>query len=141
MILSASYDEISRLISRQSGQQVTFQYKNPDTLTVSYVASIPMPVVSRPLTHTVTFDVTLEELALPRVVLRFDGGRMGGKVFEMGLQKVLAKLPAGVVERVEGGRVVLNLQAVPQMQSRIAQLRVNSLSFYSTSFSLDADVR
>ena len=86
-------------------------------------------------------DYTLSGYDSEEYVRRFDGGRMGGKVFEMGLQKVLAKLPAGVVERVEGGRVVLNLQAVPQMQSRIAQLRVNSLSFYSTSFSLDADVR
>ena len=34
MTLSATYDEISRLLREKSGQQIGFRYKDADTLTV-----------------------------------------------------------------------------------------------------------
>lgn len=141
MILSASYDEINRLVREKSGQTIGIQYKDIDTLTLSYEASIPIPVISRPLTHTVSADVQLVELALPRVVLQFDAGKAGNLALDMASRKLLERLPAGLVEEFTGGRAVLNLDAVSKLRTLLARLQVNSLSFYSTSLSLDAALK
>lgn len=138
MILSASYDEITRLVREKSGQTIGIRYKDVDTLTLSFDASIPIPVISRPLTHTVSADVQLVELAPPRAVLQFDVGRAGNLALDMASRKLLEKLPAGLVEDFTGGRAVLNLDAVPQLKTLFSRLQVNNLSFYSTSLSLDA---
>ena len=141
MILSASYDEITRLIREKSGQNIGIQYKSADTLTLSYEASIPIPILSRPLTHTVSADVQLVGLNLPHVVLLFDAGKAGNLAMDMASQKLLEKLPAGLVEQFSGGRAELNLAAVPQLKALFERLKVNSLSFYSTSVSLDAEFK
>lgn len=138
MILSVSYDEISALVREKSGQVIGIRYKDADTLTLSYEASISLPVINRPITHTVAADVRVVELDLPRAVLQLDAGKAGNLALDMASQKLLAKLPAGLVEEFAGGRAVLNLAAVPQLQTLFERLKVNNLSFYSTSLSLDA---
>ncbi|MBO4525565.1 MAG: hypothetical protein J5692_03115 [Bacteroidales bacterium] len=138
MILSVSYDEISALVREKSGQVIGIRYKDADTLTLSYEASISLPVINRPITHTVAADVRVVELEMPRAVLQIDAGKAGNMALDMASQKLLAKLPAGLVEEFAGGRAVLNLAAVPQLQTLFERLKVNNLSFYSTSLSLDA---
>lgn len=138
MILSVSYDEISALVREKSGQVIGIRYKDADTLTLSYEASISLPVINRPITHTVAADVRVVELDMPRAVLQIDAGKAGNMALDMASQKLLAKLPAGLVEEFAGGRAVLNLAAVPQLQTLFERLKVNNLSFYSTSLSLDA---
>ena len=141
MILSASYDEITRLIHEKSGQHIGLQYKNADTLTVSYEASIPIPILNRPLTHTVSADVQLVGLNLPHVVLLFDAGKTGNLAMDMVAKPLLAKLPAGLVEHFSGGRAELNLAVVPQLKALFERMKVNSLSFYNTAVSLDAEIK
>ena len=141
MILSASYEEITRLVREKSGQQIGLQYKDADTLTLSYDAPIPIPITRKPLTHKVSADVTVVELALPRAVLQLDAGRAGNFALDMASQKLLEKLPAGLVESFSGGRIVLNLDAVPQLKALFARLQVNSLTFYGSSLSLDASLK
>ncbi|MBR5100645.1 MAG: hypothetical protein IKX34_05025 [Bacteroidales bacterium] len=141
MILSVSYDEIARLVREKSGQNIGIQYKTADTLTLSYEASIPIPILSRPLTHTVSADVQLVELDLPRAVLQLDAGRAGNMALDLAAQKLLEKLPSGLVEHFSGGRAELNLAAVPKLQKIFERLKVNSLSFYSTSLNLDAELK
>ena len=138
MILSVSYDEISALVREKSGQVIGIRYKDVDTLTLSYEASISLPVINRPITHTVAADVRVVELDMPRAVLQIDAGKAGNMALDMASQKLLAKLPAGLVEEFAGGRAVLNLAAVPQLQTLFERLKVNNLSFYSTSLNLDA---
>ena len=138
MILSVSYDEISALVREKSGQVIGIRYKDADTLTLSYEASISLPVINRPITHTVAADVRVVELDMPRAVLQIDAGKAGNMALDMASQKLLAKLPAGLVEEFAGGRAVLNLAAVPQLQTLFERLKVNNLSFYSTSLNLDA---
>ena len=137
MLLAVSYDEICHLVREKSGQMIGMQYKDVDTLTLTYEASISLPVINRPITHTVATDVRLVELDLPRAVLQFDAGRMGNMALDMASQKILAKLPDGLVEEFSAGRAVLNLAAVPKLQNLFERMKVNSLSFYSTSLNLD----
>ncbi|MBR5018254.1 MAG: hypothetical protein IKX53_01295 [Bacteroidales bacterium] len=141
MILSVSYEEIARLVREKSGQNIGIQYKSADTLTLSYEASIPIPILSRPLTHTVSADVQLVSLDLPHAVLQLDAGRAGNMALDLAAQKLLEKLPAGLVEHFSGGRAELNLAAVPKLQALFERLKVNSLSFYSTSLNLDAELK
>ena len=141
MILSLSYDELCSMIREKSGQVIGLKYKDVDTLTVSYEASLSLPVINRPITHTVSADVRVVELDLPRTVLQVDAGRAGNMAVDMASQKLLSKLPAGLVEEFSGGRAVLNLAALPQLQKLFERLKVNSLSFYSTSFNLDATLQ
>ena len=141
MILSISYDEISALVREKSGQVIGLQYKDSDTLTLRYDATIPLPVFNRPITHTVAADVRVVELNLPHAVLQVDAGRAGNLALDMASQTLLAKLPAGLVENFSGGRAVLNLAAVPRLAALFERMKVNSLSFYSNSLSLDADLK
>ena len=141
MILSLSYDEICHLVREKSGQMIGMQYKDVDTLTLTYEASISLPVINRPITHTVAADVRLVELDLPRVVLQLDAGRMGNMALDMASKKLLEKLPAGLVEEFADGRAMLNLAAVPQLQKVLERLTVNSFSFYSTSLNLDVTLK
>ena len=60
---------------------------------------------------------------------------------DMASQKILQKLPEGLVESFSGGRAVLNLAAVPQTRTLLEKLKVNSLSFFTTSLSLDVEVK
>lgn len=137
MILSVSYDEISALVREKSGQVIGIRYKDADTLTLSYEASISLPVINRPITHTVAADVRVVELDIPRAVLQIDAGKAGNMALDMASQKLLAKLPAGLVEEFAGGRAVLNLAALPKLQAVFERLKVNGLSFYATSLGLD----
>ena len=137
MVISASYDEISRLVREKSGQSVGFQYKSADTLTLTYEASISLPVINRPITHTVSADVQLVEFDGRRAVLQIDAGSAGNMALDMASRKLLQRLPEGLVESFSGGRAVLNLASVPQLGQLFARMQVNSLSFYSTSLSLD----
>ena len=141
MILSATYNEISRLVQEKTGQSIGLQYKSADTLTVSYDAVIPLPIFNRPISRTLTADVRLVELACPRAVLQVDAGLAGNMAMDMASQKLLSKLPAGLVEQFSGGRAVLNLNAVPQLKALFDRMNVNTLSFYSSSLSVDADLK
>ena len=141
MILSISYDEISELVREKSGQVIGLQYKAADTLTLHYQASIPLPVIKRPITTTVSADVQLVELDLPRVVIQLDAGKAGNLVLERFSQKLLAKLPTGLVETFTGGRAVLNLAAFPQLTPVFERMKVNNLSFFEMSLSLDASFK
>ena len=141
MILSISYDEISELVREKSGQVIGLQYKAADTLTLYYQASIPLPVIKRPITTTVSADVQLVELDLPRVVIQLDAGKAGNLVLERFSQKLLAKLPTGLVETFTGGRAVLNLAAFPQLTPVFERMKVNNLSFFEMSLSLDASFK
>ena len=138
MILSVSYDEISRLVREKSGQSIGIRNKDIDTLTLSYEATIPLPIINRPITHTVSADVRIEELAPPRVVLQLDAGKAGNMALDMASQRLLARLPAGLVTSFSGGRAVLDLSAVPKLAKLLDRLEINNLSFYSNSLGLDA---
>lgn len=137
MVISASYDEISQLVRQRSGQSVGIQYKGPDKLTFTYEASISLPVINRPITHTVSADLQLVEFDGRRAVLQLDAGKAGNMALDMASQKLLQKLPEGFVESFSGGRAVLNLAAIPQLARLLERVQVNSLSFYSSSLSLD----
>lgn len=137
MLISASYDEISQLVRQKSGQVIGLGYKSADTLTVSYEASISLPVINRPITHTVSADVQLVEFDGKRAVLQVDAGKVGNMALDMVSQRLLQKLPEGLVEQFSGGRAVLNLASVPQLRALFERMQVNSLAFHASSLSLD----
>ena len=140
MVISSSYDEISRLVRERTGQNIGISLKDTDTLTISYEASVTIPLLNRPVTHTVSADVRVVELDLPRAVLQLDAGKAGNLALDLASQKLLQKLPEGLVESFSGGRAVLNLAAVPQAKALFERLKVNSLCFYSTSLNLDVEL-
>lgn len=140
MILSVSYDELSSLVREVSGQPLGLQYKDVDTLTVSYDATISLPIINKPITHTLSADVRLVELDLPRVVLQLDAGKAGNMALDLASKKLLSKLPEGLVTEFSDGRAVLDLSAVPKLASLFDFLKVHGLSFYDSSLSLDAEL-
>lgn len=141
MILSATYEEITRLVYEKSGQQIGIRYKDPETLTLSYNATIPIPILNRPLSHMLSADVQVAEFAPPRVVLQVNAGAAGNLALDMASQKLLAKLPAGLVEHFSAGRAELNLAAVPQLKALLERLRVERLSFFESSLSLEGELK
>ena len=141
MILSATYDEIARLLREKTGQSISLRYKDADAVTVSLEASIPIPLLARPLTHTVSADVRIVELALPHVSLQLDAGGLGGAALDLASGTLLKKLPAGLVESFSGGCAVLNLDALPRAKALLEKLRINDLRFHEASLNLDAELK
>lgn len=141
MILSATYDEIARLLREKTGQSISLRYKDADAVTVSLEASIPIPLLARPLIHTVSADVRIVELALPRVTLQLDAGGLGGAALDLASGTLLKKLPAGLVENFSGGCAVLNLDALPRAKALLEKLRINDLRFHEASLNLDAELK
>lgn len=137
MVISSSYEEISALVRERSGRNIGIRYKDVDTLTLSVEASIPIPILAKPLTHTLSTDVRLASLDLPRAVIEINAGKAGNFALDMASQKLLERLPAGLVESFEGGRATLNLEAIPKLRELLGKVKINGLSFYSTSLSLD----
>ena len=140
MILSASYDELSRLFREKSGQSLGLRYKDADTLTFIYDATITLPILNKPVTHTINVDMRVVEFAPPRAVLQFDAGPAGNMALDMASRKLLDKLPEGLVESFQSGRAVLCLDAVPQLKTLFEHLTVNDISFYDQSLRIDASL-
>lgn len=141
MILSLTYDEIVRTVKEKSGRQIGIRRKDADTLTLSVEAAIPMPLIHKPLTRTVSADVQVVELDLPRAVLRIDAGAAGNLALDMASQQLLSRLPVGLVESFSGGTAVLHLDAVPRLRTLFERIRVDRLAFYESSLSVEGDLR
>lgn len=141
MRLSLTYDEIIRTVKEKSGQQIGIRYKDADTLTLTCEASIPIPLINRPVTHTFSADVQVVSLDLPHAVLQIDAGTAGNMALDLASQRLLSKLPAGLVEHFSGGRAVLNLDAVPRLRAFFEKMSVRQLTFYDASLSIDAELK
>ena len=141
MIISLTYDEISRLVRERSGREIGISYKDADTLTLSFEASIPIPIISNPLTRRMTADIRVEELAPPRAVLQVDAGKAGNMALDFASRMIMERLPAGLVESISGGRIEMNLNAVPRLESLFKRIEVKSLTFYGSSLSLEAELK
>ena len=96
---------------------------------------------SRPLTHTVSADVRLAELAFPRVTLQLDAGGAGNMALDMASGMLLKRLPEGLVEDFSGGQAVLNLGALEPVKALSEKLQINSLLFREEGMCLDADIK
>jgi len=138
MLLSASYEELSRLIREKSGQAIDIQYKDVDTLTLGYDATISLPIIGKPISHRISADVRVVEFAPPRAVLQIEAGAAGNMAMGFAAQRLLDRLPAGLVESFSGGRAELNLYAIPQLKTLFERFHVNALDFYENSLSIDA---
>lgn len=141
MIISLTYDEISRLIRERSGREIGIGYKDADTLTLSFEASIPIPIISNPLTRRMTADIRVEEFAPPRAVLQVDAGKAGNMALDFASRMIMEHLPAGLVESITGGRIEMNLNAVSRLESLFKRIEVKSLTFYGSSLSLEAEIK
>lgn len=141
MIISLTYDEISRLVRERSGREIGISYKDADTLTLSFEASIPIPIISNPLTRRMTADIRVEELAPPRAVLQVDAGKAGNMALDFASRMIMERLPAGLVESISGGRIEMNLNAVPRLESLFKRIEVKGLTFYGSSLSLEAELK
>ena len=124
MILSTSYDELARLIREKSGQTIGIQYKDSDTLTLSYDATISLPIINKPVTHTVSADVQLVDFNPPRAELQVKAGAAGNMALDFAAKRILDRLPAGLVEEFSGGCAVLNLDAVPQLKTFFSRMEI-----------------
>lgn len=141
MIISLTYDEISRLVRERSGREIGISYKDADTLTLSFEASIPIPIISNPLTRRMTADIRVEELAPPRAVLQVDAGKAGNMALDFASRMIMERLPDGLVDSISGGRIEMNLNAVPRLESLFKRIEVKSLTFYGSSLSLEAELK
>ena len=141
MIISLTYDEISRLIREKGGREIGISYKDADTLTLSFEASIPIPLLSAPLTRRMTADIRVEEFAPPRTVLQVDAGKARNMALDLASKIIIDRLPAGLVESFSGGRIEMNLNAVPRLEDLFKKIKVDSLSFYGNSLSLEAELK
>ena len=141
MILSVAYDEIVSMVREKSGRTIGISGKDADTVTLSYEAEIPIPIINRPLTKTVSVDLHVEEFAPPRAIISLDAGVAGNMALDMASKKILERLPAGLVESLSGGRAVLNLDSVPQLQALFQRIKVNDLSFYGSSLAIDFSLK
>lgn len=141
MNISTSYDELVRLIREKSGQTIGIRYKDLDTLTLSYDATISLPIINKPVTHTLSADVQLVAFNPPHAELQVKAGAAGNMALDFAAKRLLDKLPAGLVEEFSGGRAVLNLDAVPQLKTFFSRMEIKQWAFYTTSINVEAELK
>ena len=79
MILQASYNEINDIIRQKSGHDVRIAYKNADTLIVSFMASVKVPIWGL-VTKSFSADLHLLSVNGSRITADIDTGCLGAVI-------------------------------------------------------------
>lgn len=139
MILQASYNEINDIIRQKSGRDVQIAYKGPDCLTVSFTASVKVPIFGS-IDKAFSTDMHLMAIDGSRITAEIDTGSLGAVILNQLKSLLLAKVPAGLVESFNGKRMVLNLSALPQAKAIFDNLAVNNLTIAENAVYVDASM-
>ena len=74
-------------------------------------------------------------------MLQVDAGKAGNMALDLASRKILEHLPAGLVKSISGGRIEMDLNAVPRLETLFKKVKVKSLSLYGSSLSLEAGLQ
>lgn len=144
MILQASYNEINDIIRNKSGRDVYISYKDVDTLDVTVTASVKVKLIgpfSKSIEKSFSADIHIVGISGSFLTADVDAGRLGSLVLSQAKSFILSKAPEGLVDSIDGKRMVLNLVAIPQAKAVFDNLVINNLTIAENAVYVDASLK
>ena len=126
MLLTLPFSELTELIRKETKHSVGLTYKSTDEVLVSYIASVKVPLLSRPISKEFQMGVKLLDVSNEKVDFQLDAGMLNG-VLDFASSFLLNKLPSGLLESVSNGRGTLRLSAIPQLRPVLDRLEIAGL--------------
>lgn len=140
MEITIPFTELMGLIQKESGQTVGLAYKSPDEVIVSYIASVKVPLLSRPISKEFQVGVKLLDVFQDKVDFQLDAGMLNG-VLDFASSFLLNKLPPGLLESFANGRGTLRLSAIPQLRPVLDRLEIGGLYMDPDNLHLKAQTK
>lgn len=135
MLLQATYNELNALIREKAQiEGLSLDFDASDTAKVSYDLKI------LGMTSTVSFLVKVISIEGSRITAEINAGSIGNIVVGLAKKSFIKKTPEGLIESFDKKIAVLNLDAVPELQSVLENITVNSVSFTEENVVVDAIV-
>ena len=140
MEITIPFTELMGLIQKESGQTVGLTYKSTDEVLVSYIASVKVPLLSRPISKEFQVGVKLLDVSQDKVDFQLDAGMLNG-VLDFASSFLLNKLPPGLLESFANGRGTLRLSAIPQLRPVLDRLEIGGLYMDPDNLHLKAQTK
>ena len=126
MEITISFTELMGLIQKESGRTVGLAYKSSDEVLVSYIASVKVQLLNRPISKEFQVGVKLLEVSQDKVDFQLDAGMLNG-VLDFASSFLLNKFPPGLLESFANGRGTVCLSAIPQLRPVLDRLEIGGL--------------
>lgn len=140
MHLTIPFSELTELIRKETGQSVGLSYKSSDEVFVSYLASVKVPLLSRPISKEFQVGVRLLNVSQDKVDFQLDAGMLNG-VLDFASSFLLNKLPPGLLGSFSNGRGTLCLSAIPQLRPVLDRLEIGGLYMDPDNLHLKAQTK
>lgn len=135
MLLQASYNELNENISEKAQVKgLTLDYCSSDTAKVSYKLNI------LGMSPSVSAKVRILSIEGSRITAEIHAGSIGDIIVSLVKKSLIKKTPEGLIESFDKKIAVVNLDAVPELQSVFENITVNSVSFTEENVVVDAIV-
>ena len=136
MLLQATYKELNGLIREKARiEGLSLAFDSSDTTQVSYQLKI------LGITSTVSFQVKVLSIEGSRITAEIHAGCIGDLILDVAKKSIIQKTPEGLIESFDNKTAVVNLGAIPELQSVFDTLTVNSISFTERTVCLDGGVK
>lgn len=140
MLLTLPFSELTELIRKETKHSVGLTYKSTDEVLVSYIASVKVPLLSRPISKEFQVGVKLLDVSNEKVDFQLDAGMLNG-VLDFASSFLLNKLPSGLLESFSNGRGTLRLSAIPQLRPVLDRLEIAGLYLDPDNLHLKAQTK
>jgi len=136
MLLQATYDELNEIISEKAQVKgLTLDYCSSDTAKVSYKFNI------LGMSPSISAKVRIIAIEGSRIKAEIHAGSIGDIIVSLAKKNFIKKTPEGLIESFDKKIAVVNLDAIPEVQSVFENITVNSVSFTEENVVVDAIVK
>ena len=126
-VIAIPVSDITGIIRKKSGRDITVSTKAPDHIDVSYAGKVDIPLLGeQDVDFAAGFKVV--EVQDDRMVLQMDSGTALNLAADLVAPLILERLPAGLVESYSNGRTVVNLKAIPQYSKRLSGYSITGIT-------------
>lgn len=139
MHLSITYPEISSIVMQKAGRDISLAYKNQDTITATYKASVEIPLVKKTVRKDISVDLQVLEFKDNKLVIRMDAGLAGNLAISAIQSYLVARIPMTIYPGATDGRTfILDLCSIGQLRPVMEQMEINSFGIFPEEIGIDA---
>ena len=139
MLLSITYPEIANIIGQKAGYDIKLAFKNQNTVTATYKASVEIPLIRKSVTKDISVDVRFIELKDNQLTIKIDAGLAGNFALSVVQNFLVAHIPLTIYPGADDGRTfLLDLRNIEQLKPVLEHMDINSLCICPGDIRIDA---
>lgn len=142
MHLSITYPEVSSIVKQKAGRDIVLAYKDQNTLTASYKASVEIPLIKKTVSKDVSVDLQVLEFKDNKLVVRLDAGPAGNFALSAAQHFSVTHIPLTVYPGATDSRTfLLDLRDIEQLKPVLDQMTINSVGLFPEEIRIDAAIK